>query len=46
MSRFPAFENDLEFVKEMVTEESVFCLPGQVSLLTDILTELKKIDSL
>jgi len=29
LDRFPAFENDLQFVERMVTEESVFCLPGR-----------------
>jgi len=30
MANFPEFENDLQFVERMVTEESVFCLPGRV----------------
>jgi len=29
MSRFPQFENDLEFVERLVSEQSVFCLPGK-----------------
>lgn len=29
MERFPKFRNGLEFVKQMVQEESVFCLPGE-----------------
>ncbi|XP_032794193.1 tyrosine aminotransferase isoform X1 [Daphnia magna] len=29
MTNFPEFENDLQFVERMVTEESVFCLPGR-----------------
>ena len=34
---FPEFENDLQFVERMVTEESVFCLPGRVSSFNFIL---------
>ena len=30
MAFFPDIQNDLEFVELMVTEESVFCLPGKV----------------
>ena len=29
MSRFPAFKNDLHFVESLVSEQSVFCLPGK-----------------
>lgn len=29
MSRFPDFKSDLEFVERLVSEESVFCLPGK-----------------
>jgi tyrosine aminotransferase len=29
MHCFPGMKNDLEFVERMVSEESVFCLPGQ-----------------
>jgi tyrosine aminotransferase len=29
MSRFPQFKTDLEFVEDLVSEQSVFCLPGQ-----------------
>lgn len=29
MANFPDFENDLQFVERMVTEQSVFCLPGR-----------------
>lgn len=29
MTNFPEFDNDLQFVEHMVTEESVFCLPGR-----------------
>ncbi|XP_071448916.1 tyrosine aminotransferase [Hetaerina americana] len=29
MEKFPEFKTDLEFVEQMVTEESVFCLPGK-----------------
>ena len=36
LDRFPAFENDLQFVERMVTEESVFCLPGRVSSFNSI----------
>lgn len=28
---FPEFNSDLEFVQRLLMEESVFCLPGQVS---------------
>lgn len=31
MSQFPKFKNELQFVEHMVGEQSVFCLPGQVS---------------
>jgi len=36
MTEFPEFRSELHFVEQMVTEESVFCLPskvGKVSLL-------------
>merc|ERR1712123_567473 len=29
MSRFPTISNDLQFVEKLVSEESVFCLPGK-----------------
>ncbi|XP_068242081.1 LOW QUALITY PROTEIN: tyrosine aminotransferase-like [Palaemon carinicauda] len=29
MDKFPQFENDLQFVEKMISEESVFCLPGK-----------------
>jgi len=29
MTRFPQFKSDLEFVERMVSEQSVFCLPGK-----------------
>ncbi|KAL4712813.1 hypothetical protein ACJJTC_011883 [Scirpophaga incertulas] len=29
MSLFPDFKNELEFVERMVSEQSVFCLPGE-----------------
>ncbi|XP_052747624.1 tyrosine aminotransferase [Galleria mellonella] len=29
MSMFPKFENELKFVERMVSEQSVFCLPGK-----------------
>lgn len=32
LEEFPCFENGLEFVKKMMEEESVFCLPGEVNL--------------
>ena len=28
VERFPHFRNDLHFVESLVSEESVFCLPG------------------
>jgi len=31
MTEFPEFRSELNFVEQMVTEESVFCLPGNVS---------------
>lgn len=31
LSLFPEFKNELQFVERMVSEQSVFCLPGQVS---------------
>ena len=31
LEKFPEFSNDLEFVERLVTEQSVFCLPGKVS---------------
>lgn len=30
IDHFPNFTSDLHFVQEMVKEQSVFCLPGQV----------------
>ncbi len=29
MSRFPQFKSDLEFIEDLGSEQSVFCLPGQ-----------------
>lgn len=29
MDSFPQFDNDLQFVEKMISEESVFCLPGK-----------------
>ena len=29
MSRFPEFRTDLQFVESLVSEQSVFCLPGK-----------------
>jgi len=31
MAEFPEFRSELHFVEQMVTEESVFCLPSKVS---------------
>ena len=31
IDRFPGFKDDIEFTKQLVIEESVFCLPGEVS---------------
>lgn len=33
ISLFPEFKNDLQFVERMVSEQSVFCLPGRVSFI-------------
>lgn len=30
MTVFPDIESDIAFVEQLVTEESVFCLPGKV----------------
>lgn len=30
MTKFPRFKGGMDFVKKMVEEESVFCLPGEV----------------
>jgi len=30
MTEFPEFRSELHFVEQMVTEESVFCLPSKV----------------
>jgi hypothetical protein len=30
MAEFPDFASELNFVEQMVTEESVFCLPSKV----------------
>lgn len=30
LARFPNFETDLAFTKQLLMEESVFCLPGNV----------------
>lgn len=32
IQEFPEFNNDIDFTKQLVLEESVFCLPGDVSL--------------
>lgn len=31
MDRFPTMSSTLDFVEKLVSEESVFCLPGEVS---------------
>ena len=31
MQHFPEFEDDIAFAKQMILEQSVFCLPGSVS---------------
>jgi tyrosine aminotransferase len=31
LQRFPQFPTEIQFVEQLVTEESVFCLPGKVS---------------
>lgn len=33
MEHFPNFESDLDFLQKLMGEESVFCLPGNVSVL-------------
>ena len=30
IDRYPDYKDDIEFTKQLVVEESVFCLPGQV----------------
>ena len=32
MDKFPAFADDVEFTQRMVSEQSVFALPGQVNI--------------
>lgn len=32
INEFPEFNNDIDFTKQLVLEQSVFCLPGDVSL--------------
>ena len=29
MERFPQFTSDLDFIEKLVSEESVYCLPGK-----------------
>ena len=29
IERFPAFNNDMEFVEALISQKSVFCLPGK-----------------
>lgn len=31
MSLFPQFKSELQFVERLMSEQSVFCLPGKVS---------------
>jgi hypothetical protein len=32
MAQFPDFQSELHFIEQMVTEESVFCLPSKVCI--------------
>ena len=32
IDRFPEFKDDVDFTKQLVIEQSVFCLPGQVHM--------------
>ncbi len=34
IDRFPEFNDDIDFTKQLVIEQSVFCLPGQVIIYT------------
>ena len=31
IDQFPGFKDDIEFIKQLIIEEFVFCLPGTVS---------------
>ena len=35
LEHFPEFESDVDFTKLLVVEQSVFCLPGMVSVCRD-----------
>ena len=35
LKHFPEFESDVDFTKLLVVEQSVFCLPGMVSVWGD-----------
>jgi tyrosine aminotransferase len=34
LQKFPQFATEIQFVEQLVTEESVFCLPGKVIIIT------------
>lgn len=34
LSQFPEFKSELQFVESLVSEQSVFCLPGLVGIYT------------
>ena len=38
INEFPEFDNDIDFTKQLVLEQSVFCLPGDVSLSLSLTT--------
>jgi len=33
LQKFPLFPTEIQFVEQLVTEESVFCLPGKVIII-------------
>ena len=33
IAHFPEFENSVKFTKQLVVEQAVFCLPGEVSII-------------
>lgn len=37
MANFPSLKDDLDFVERLISEESVFCLPGKVSSVINLL---------
>ncbi len=41
MEKFPEFVSDLGFTEQLVTEQSVFCLPAQVKTTNVYLITLK-----